>query len=1103
MNSAFSTLIAKINEFIRKYYLNKLVRGSLYTAAFMLSFYVLLLVTVYFTYPPVAIKTTLFYSFVFASLLALGVWVIKPIWQYFQCEQAMSHQEAARLIGAYFPAVADRLTNTLQLETLAQNHPENNALIIASIDQKIKDMRPIPFNSAIRLGDNKKNLKFLLAPSLLIIFIALLSPAILRDGTYSFVRYNQEILPQAPFQFVLENKQLTLNQGDDFLLKVKLTGDRIPQDIYVAHGQNTYKLDRIDINHFNYLFQNVQKSMQIRLTGGGFSSSSYQVLVQARPALLAVRAGLNYPSYIQRKPEIIENSGDLIVPEGTNVTWQINTANAESITFILNGKTYPLPIAANLSSFKANIRHDAQFQISVGNRFTQNADTLSHQIRLLKDEYPLIRVDEARDSISQKSRYFSGQISDDYGFSSLNFVMQIKNGAQLVRSIRKSISIDKRQLESKFFFRWNFQNVALQAGQTIDYFFEVADNDAINGAKTSRSELKTYQEPNAQQLAEQMNAGTKSVKDKITSSIKLAKEIEKESKRLSENLLDKKQLNFEDKKQIEALLDKQQQLEKALSEIKKQNEQNNRQQEENQTLNDDIKEKQKQLENLFNQVLDEKTKELLNKLQKLMDQNRKDDTQQELGQVQTDNKTLKNELDRLLELYKQLEFEQNLQNKIDRLQDLAKQQKELAKQQNLSLTEQKNKQEKLNTDFKALQKELQELSDKNQALERPNAFENPEKESKEIAKNQAESSKQLEQNQRQKAADKQEQAGEQMQQMAQKLQEQQQDGAEMESKVNAQELRALLQKLLNSSFDQEKLMLGLKQTHSTDPKYLALTQQQKSIGNYMNVVADSLFSLSKRVPQIETTVSKEVESIKSNINKAVDYMADRRTAEANRSQQYTMTAMNNLALLLNEALEQLQNAMKNAKSGKGKPKQGMKQLQQMQEALNKNMKQAKQQMEQQGNAGKVGKGKMSEEFAKMAQQQQMLRNALEKINREDNKGGGGKLGNLNQAIDQMKQTELELVNKRISQETLRRQKDLMVKLLDAEKAEREQQEDEKRESQAAKQFPPSYQKMLEKFMQNQGSEEELLQKLPPKLNYYYKNKVAEYYKLLNLQRIKP
>jgi len=176
----------------------------------------------------------------------------------------------------------------------------------------------------------------------------------------------------------------------------------------------------------------------------------------------------------------------------------------------------------------------------------------------------------------------------------------------------------------------------------------------------------------------------------------------------------------------------------------------------------------------------------------------------------------------------------------------------------------------------------------------------------------------------------------------------------------------------------------------------------------------------------------------------------------------------------------------------------MQQLQQMQQQLNKNMQQAKDQLQKEGNQGSVPKGKQSEEFAKMAQQQQLIREALQKINSSDNKDGKESLGNLNQLIKEMKSTESDLVNKRIEQETLNRQKAILNKLLDADHAEREQNEDQKRESKTGRDLPPSYRKMLEEFKKKQVNELEIIQKLPPDLNYYYKNKISDYFKLLNL-----
>lgn len=1103
MNSNYELLLSKVNEFTQKFYLNKLLRGSIYAATLLLVLYLMLFLLVYYTQPGVFVKTGLFFSSIALSIIAIGLWIVKPALAYFKLSKNLSMEQAADLIGNHFFNVKDKLLNTLQLKALADKNPEQNVLIMAGIDQKINELKPIPFSSAIRLNDNKKYLRYALFPLSIILLIAIIAPAILKEGTSSFVQYNREILPKAPFHFLLLNKKLICVQGDDLTLKLKLSGNEIPQEVYISDGLNTYKLEKTEITTFQYTFKNLQKNKEIRFSAGGFNSLPYLIEVKARPTIVAVSAALHYPAYLGKKDEIIANAGDLLLPDGTNVTWKFSTTNSNELVFKLDNKEQVLISTNNSFTFKSTLRKNGEYRISPKNNGFQGAhDSLIHQIGIIADEYPNISVEESPDSLSSKALYFSGKIADDHGFSALKFNYVVSENGKAKRRISQSIPVKKAQLENVFFFFWDLNQAGIKPGQQLEYYFEVTDNDGINGPKSTKSAIKNYELPTAQQVAERINQGSQALKQKMDQAIKLAAAVEKESKKLGATLLDKKTLNFDDKKQVQQLLDKQKQLEETVKELKKLNEKNNFDKEEHTTVKDELLEKQKQIDELFNHVLDEKTKALLEKLQSLMDQNNKDQTQQELSKMQMDNKSLKKELDRILELYKQLEFEQSLQNNIDRLKELAKDQKKLAEQskdQKKSNVDLKQQQEEQRLSFEDIQKELKKLQEKNEQLERPNPFENPEKEAKEIQQQQKESKENLEKNDRKKASESQQKAAEQLEKMAKKMDEMQQQSTEMENNLNVQELRQLLENLLKTSFDQEKVMLDLKKLSNNDPLYTSSVQQQRTIKDNMKTIADSLFSLSKRVPQIESTVNEELQKINFNMDKSLDNLSERNTAAASKNQQYTMTSINNLSLMLNEALEQLQKMMKNSSSsGKGKQKQSMKQLQQMQQQLNNNMQKAKDQLQNSGNKGKVPKGQMSEEFAKMAQQQQMIREALQKINSEENKDGKSGLGNLNQMIKDMKATENDLVNKRLEQETLNRQKDLLTKLLDASEAQREQDQDSKRESKAGKDLAPSYQQMLEKFQKTQKNETEWIQKLPPSLNYYYKNKIAEYFKLLNL-----
>jgi hypothetical protein len=295
-------------------------------------------------------------------------------------------------------------------------------------------------------------------------------------------------------------------------------------------------------------------------------------------------------------------------------------------------------------------------------------------------------------------------------------------------------------------------------------------------------------------------------------------------------------------------------------------------------------------------------------------------------------------------------------------------------------------------------------------------------------------------------------------------------------------------------------MKDIRGISTINPDYVLKIQKQKNIQLNFKLIEDSLYSLSKRIPQIQSLANKEVQLINLNLKTALENLADRKTAEANRDQQYAMTSINNLALMLNEVLDQLEKSQQKGKSGaKGKKKQSLSQLSKMQEQLNKNMQKARDEMQKQGqqSPAKQGNGNMSEAFAKMAREQQLIRQSMQELNKLENKDGKRSLGNLEEIIKEMEQSETDLVNKKIKQETLIRQQEILSKLLEAEKAENERDEEEKRESTEGKNQVPINSKIMLDYLKNKEKETDLLKTISPSFNLYYKIKVGDYFRLLN------
>jgi len=1103
--SNYDLLIGKMDEFIRRYYLNKLLRGLIFLGAALFFSYLLITFSEYFGHFNTLFRSFIFYGFILLNL-SLFFWLVAPpLLAYFRLGKLISHDQAAEIIGRYFQNVQDKLLNTLQLKKIADQNPERKTLIEASINQKIAELKPVTFSAAVRINENKRFLKWVLIPLVLIIMVAFVAPSIIHDGTERIIKHNEYFAPKAPFGWHILNKSLSVVQGGDLKLDLKLTGNEFPESVYLETGKNSFKLDKENLSSFYHTFSNVQNNIRFRLTGGDFSSEEFEIKVNPKPSLLHLDARLIYPSYLHKPAENINNAGDLTLPEGTTVQWELHTENANEVLFSLNQKKTLITSDNELFKHQERLLKSGSYAVKPINRFVSSADSAAYRIAVIPDLPPVIAAGQKADSISAKAHYFTGKIQDDYGFSSLTFHYSVRNPSSPTKNknYRLPVKADLGQTSSTFFYFWDLKEVSLNPGDELSYYFDVADNDGVNGAKHSRTPEQTLRIPTETEQNKQLDAGTQSVKNKMQSAIKLSAEVERDAQKLNRLLLDKKTLSFDEKKQVEDLLQKRRELEGMVKDMQKENEQNLYDRQETKQQNQEILEKQKQINDLFKNVLDGKTKELLKSLEQMLQQNQKEETREDVSKMQMDNKSLQKELDRMLELYKQLEFDQKLNENINQLDKIAEKQQQLAEksaQTKQETNQLKQEQEAIKKDFQELGKSLKDLEQKNGQLDNKNNFETPKAEQKEAEQQMDKSEENLSKNDRQKASQSQQQAARQMQKMSSKMKQMQQQGEEKEAQVNVQQLRSILKNLITSSFNQEKVMQIFKQLNAADPDYVNQTQQQQNIKDNLKTVEDSLFALSKRVPQIEATVNKEITAINTNIDQAITNLGDRRTAEANRDQQFAMTSMNNLALMLNEVLDQLQNMMKNAKPGSGKQKQpSMQQLSRMQQELNKNMQKARQQMQQQGNQGQPGqqKGGMSEQMAKMARQQEMIRRALQNINQQENKDGKNGLGNLGDISKQMEQTERDLVNKKIETETLIRQQKIQTRLLEAEKAEQERQQDQKRESQAGKNNAPGYQKALQTYQQLKNKQTEQLITIPTDVNLFYKSKIKTYFNEIN------
>lgn len=1101
-----NTLIQKLEVFIKKYYQNQLLKGAILGVSLVVVAFFAFSFFEYFAHFSTVVRTSLFYVFIAICLVVVGWYILRPILGLININRKFGIREASTLIGSHFPEVKDKLLNTLQLQELAEQN--SDPLLLGSIEQRISSLSPIPFTKAIPTYQNLKYAKYALLPALSLLLILIVSPGFQRSSE-RLVNFDEHYEIPAPFRFITQLGEENAIQNQNIRIPLELKGNQIPKDAYVHIGEQRYKMRQEKAGTFTYEVSNVQKDLKIYFEAGGFSSKMYEIDVASKPSILGYSALISYPKYLGLQNEKLRNLGEINIPQGTTISWAFDTRNVAKLTV---NPAQSVELTPGKARFKKRFYKTQNVQVKTANTEVTEGDSMLFTVNVTPDAYPQIAVEKQKDSLSNKIFYFLGDVRDDHGFSKLQFHYRFKsskNTANKNKTGSVPVSINPKLTAQNFLYYWNLDAINIQAEDEIEYYFSVWDNDGVNGAKATKTPLSTYKAPSLKEIKEQTEQKNEEIKTAISGAKSQAAEMQKEINSIEKMLVDKKNLDWNDKKKIQDLINQQRELEKKIQNTLQQNLEKNNKEEEFSQIDEDIKEKQKQLEKLMDEVLDEKTKALMDKIEKLLQENRKDELQKAMEEFKFSEKEMNKEMDRLLELFKELELEKKLSETINKLNDLAKEEKKLAeKAKDTKGKDEKlaDEQEKIKKDFEEVKKDLDDIQKKNNELESPMKISKQQEKKENVSQKMDDAQQKQEKGKNKDAAQDMDDAAEEMKEMAEQMQKDMEEAMEEKQEEDYNNLRQILENLIQLSYDQEKLMGEFKENQRYSPKYVELRQMQRKIIDETKMVEDSLLALSKRNIQIQSFVNTEVARVNENLDKALKYLGDRYTSNAIERQQYAMTGYNNLALMLSETLKQMQAQMKAQKENKGKPKdqckkpggaKGGKQKKPNANSIKKMQDELAKQMKELQEGQKQGKGKPgSKKFAQMAAKQAAIRKKIQELDNQLKKEGkGGSLGNLKQTQDLMDDIEEDLYNKRLNSETFKKLNQLEIKLSEHEKAEREQEQDQKRTSSEGtdtdqeRALPPSIQKYLEKKKQ----ETELLKQVSPELQPYYEKKVKQYY----------
>ncbi len=1137
--SNFKNIQDKLEVFIRRYYTNELIKGAiLFFAIGLLYFLFTLFIESVLWLNPTA-RTVLFWLFILVEIGLLVKFIFLPLAKLLKLQNGINYNDASKIIGSHFPEVNDRLLNVLQLN----DNESKSELLLASIEQKAVELKPIPFKLAINFKNNIGYLKYAAIPIVILALIGFTGNFNWFTDSYERVtHYKTAYEPPAPFQFFVVNDSLKAIENKDYKLIIKTAGEVTPESAQIKYNGETYFLQEKKIGEFEYVFGQPKENITFQLLANDVTSKPYELKVVEVPSLLSFEMQLDYPRYTKRKDEILKGSGNASVPEGTKIKWLLYTKSTESV--YLYAKDTLKFSSKNNTVFEASksMYSNFNYAVSTNNKNLKDYENISFNIDVVKDEYPELNVKMKVDSLDLQTLYFYGQVSDDYGFTKLQLVFYPSNNEK-----EKQISNIKVSASNISEFISAFpNNLEIKEGVSYDFYFQVFDNDVVNRFKSVKSNIfsyrkRTYEEEEEKQLKEQGETI-----QKLNKSLEKFEEQDKKLKELSQTQKEKNALNFNDKKKLESFFKRQKNQDQMMKNFNKRLKENLENFQKGNKEKDEFKEDlKKRLEDNEEQL--KKDEKLLKELEKLTDKINKDELGKKLEDLAKQNKNKKKSLQQLLELTKRFYVEKKLDKLKDELEELSEEQEKLANKPEEENT--KDKQDGLNKKFDDYKKEIEELQKDNKALKKPLDIPRDKVDEREVDNEQKQASENLdkkegsqsdqEKNKNQSKAKKnQKKAAQQMKEMSKKMGASMQMSGGEQMQEDMEMLRQVLDNLVIFSFDEEALMNQFKSIEVNHNKYASYLKKQQNLKEHFEHIDDSLFALSLRQPKLPENVNKEITEVYFNIEKAIAMLAENQMYQGIAKQQFATTAANNLADFLSNVLDNMQESM-SMSQGQGEGDEQLPDIIMSQEQLNKMMEKGIKKGEKgkpkdgegkkegegnkegkkgkEGNKGengekeekgkkgdKPGEGKEggragdgfgeqnSEELFKIYQKQQELRQALQ--DQIEKEGLGGKGQRLERKMEEI---ELDLINKGFTNQTLQKMMDLKHQLLKLENATFQQGEENKRESESNKRvFDNNTNNQIPSAKQYFKTTEILNRQALP-LRPIYKKKVQSYFKKYN------
>ncbi len=654
------------------------------------------------------------------------------------------------------------------------------------------------------------------------------------------------------------------------------------------------------------------------------------------------------------------------------------------------------------------------------------------------------------------------RFSDDYGLSRAALHIRDTQSDKVYQ-----LKIGPAVSDTQIFFTWNSSESFLLPGDSVLYWAEVWDNDAVSGPKSSKSNIQKFRVPTKEEFYKSAAQADSAYQQNLDQAQKQNQSLKQEMERLSQAVKENRKMDWQQKAAVEEALKKQEELVSRMEQTAEQARQDVKQQARSEARHDSISgqaqgfkfdlqtvEKLAELKELFDQVASEEMRKSMEQMQQALQNMDRKQIEQALENFKLSQEEFQQKLDAAIASLKELKQERMLSLLKQEADRMAAEQKalkdSLAKNPDKEASNNlKQRQEQLARD---LETSLQQMSELAKQMNEGNR-EASQKMQQAMQKAQAQKTSQKMRQAGQKMESKQNREAQELQQealtdlteLSAGLQSAKNTMGSQRSKAASKAMRDKAKELIKLSQQQEQLNQRI-QNSSDDPAELAwrqqvLQRQASRVKQKLDELTRKNFLLSPQAAQALQEAGKQMENSAQSLSEG-------------RGQQAGTSGKSAQGLLNQSAAALIQSSSKSGgSSGSGDMMGDLEGMSGMQQNIN----QASQGLMPMPAGAEGEQGGMSQaarsQMARLAAEQEAVRQGMEEFNQKYG-GRPDQAGKLDDLVQEMEKVIDDMKKNKFDRQTQERQEKILARMLSAGHSLKEQDTSPQRQAQPGENLAP-------------------------------------------------